>query len=140
VKTKTKPAAQVPFARKAAGLKASAAKPTLPPALEAVNSKHQAKAAIAPDLEHDQHDREVAHGPRGPPLAVRLLGKWEVMAITGVTYPTIWAWMRDGRFPRSRIVGGKSMWLSTDIDAWLVALPIRPLKGDAPVEIQPSVR
>jgi predicted DNA-binding transcriptional regulator AlpA len=53
------------------------------------------------------------------------------MTITGLSYPTLWQWMRDGRFPRSRIVGGKSMWLSTEIDAWLAGLPVRPLKGDA---------
>jgi hypothetical protein len=38
--------------------------------------------------------------------------------------------MRDGKFPRSRIVGGKSMWLLREVDDWLAALPVRPLKGD----------
>jgi predicted DNA-binding transcriptional regulator AlpA len=38
--------------------------------------------------------------------------------------------MRDGKFPRSRVVGGKSMWLSTEIDAWIAGLPVRQLKGD----------
>jgi|SRR5262249_9748750 len=66
------------------------------------------------------------------PGVVRLLGKHEVIAIAGVTYPTIWLWMRDGTFPRSRIVGGKSMWLSGEIADWLAALPVRPLKGDKP--------
>jgi prophage regulatory protein len=61
----------------------------------------------------------------------RLLSKPEVMTITGLSYPTLWAWMRAGKFPRSRIVGGKSMWLSSEIDAWLAGLPVRPLKGDA---------
>jgi predicted DNA-binding transcriptional regulator AlpA len=37
-------------------------------------------------------------------------------------------------FPRARVVGGKSMWLSSEIDEWLASLPVRPLKGDAPVE------
>jgi hypothetical protein len=37
---------------------------------------------------------------------------------------------RDGKFPRSRIVGGKSMWRSDEIKAWLDGLPLRPLKGD----------
>jgi predicted DNA-binding transcriptional regulator AlpA len=68
----------------------------------------------------------------GPP-AVRLLDKHEVMAIANCSYPTLWAWMRAGTFPRSRIVGGKSMWLSTEIDEWLAQLPVRRLKGD-PVE------
>jgi prophage regulatory protein len=60
------------------------------------------------------------------PPAARLLSKKKVLGITGLSYPTIWAWMRDGRFPRSRIVGGKSMWLSTEIDAWVAGLPVRP--------------
>jgi predicted DNA-binding transcriptional regulator AlpA len=64
------------------------------------------------------------------PGVVRLLDKHEVCAIVGATYPTIWEWMRNGKFPRSRICGGKSMWLSTEIEAWLAALPVRPLKGD----------
>jgi len=60
----------------------------------------------------------------------RLFGKPEIIAIANASFPTIWQWMRDGKFPRSRIVGGRSMWLSTDIDAWLAGLPLRPLKGD----------
>jgi predicted DNA-binding transcriptional regulator AlpA len=62
--------------------------------------------------------------------SVRLLDKATVMAITNMSFPTLWAWMRAGRFPRSRIVGGKSMWLSTEVDEWLAALQVRPLKGD----------
>jgi predicted DNA-binding transcriptional regulator AlpA len=67
----------------------------------------------------------------GPP---RLLSKADILAIANVTFPTIWAWMRAGKFPRSRIVGGKSMWLSTEIEQWLAGLPLRPLKGDADEE------
>jgi predicted DNA-binding transcriptional regulator AlpA len=63
----------------------------------------------------------------GPP---RLLDKAEVCAIANVTFPTVWAWMRAQTFPRSRVVGGKSMWLSTEVEAWLAALPVRRLKGD----------
>jgi predicted DNA-binding transcriptional regulator AlpA len=60
----------------------------------------------------------------------RLLKKTEVCALTNATFPSIWAWMRAGTFPRARVVGGRSMWLSTEVDAWLAALPVRPLKGD----------
>jgi predicted DNA-binding transcriptional regulator AlpA len=70
------------------------------------------------------------NAPRAPP-SIRLLDKTEVLAITNVTFPTVWLWMREGRFPRSRIVGGKSMWLSNEVEAWLAALPVRKLKGDA---------
>jgi predicted DNA-binding transcriptional regulator AlpA len=69
-----------------------------------------------------------ANRSQGPP---RLLDRHEVCAVANVSYPTIWTWMRAGRFPRSRIVGGKSMWLSTEIEAWMSALPVRALKGDA---------
>jgi predicted DNA-binding transcriptional regulator AlpA len=65
-----------------------------------------------------------------PPPVLRLLDKAEVCAIANVTYPTLWAWMRHGRFPRSRICGGKSMWVSSEVEAWMAALPVRPLKGD----------
>jgi predicted DNA-binding transcriptional regulator AlpA len=62
--------------------------------------------------------------------STRLLDKPEIIAIAGVTFPTIWAWMRAGKFPRARVVGGKSMWRSDEVAAWMAALPVRPLKGD----------
>ena len=69
---------------------------------------------------------DTQHAPR-----VHLLDKGEVCAIANVTFPTLWAWMRAGSFPRARVVGGKSMWRSDDVDAWLENLPVRRLKGDA---------
>ena len=66
------------------------------------------------------------------PLGVRLLSKAEVLAAVNVTYPALWKWMRDGKFPRSRLVGNKSMWLSTDVATWLANLPPCRLKGHAP--------
>ena len=50
---------------------------------------------------------------------------------SAASYPTIWLWMTRGKFPRSRIVGGKSKWLSSEVETWLAALPLRKLKGDA---------
>jgi predicted DNA-binding transcriptional regulator AlpA len=38
--------------------------------------------------------------------------------------------MRAGTFPRSRVVGGKSMWLLREIEEWMASLPVRRLKGD----------
>lgn len=63
--------------------------------------------------------------------AKRLLTKSEVCKVANASFQSIWAWMRAGTFPRSRIVGGRSMWLSTEVEQWLATLPIRPLKGDA---------
>jgi predicted DNA-binding transcriptional regulator AlpA len=64
----------------------------------------------------------------------RLLRKTEVCALANATYPSIWAWMRAGTFPRARIVGGRSMWRSDEVAAWMAALPVRRLKGDQPEE------
>lgn len=69
---------------------------------------------------------------------VRLLTKRDVIQITSVSYPTIWAWMRAGTFPRSRIVGGQSRWRSDEIEEWLATLPVRQLKGDIASELQQS--
>jgi predicted DNA-binding transcriptional regulator AlpA len=66
-----------------------------------------------------------------PSASGRLLDKAEVCRIANVTYPTLWSWMRGGKFPRARIVGGKSMWVSTEVEVWLASLPVRKLKGDA---------
>ena len=38
--------------------------------------------------------------------------------------------MRAGTFRRSRVAGGKSVWLSSEIEDWLSQLPLRQLKGD----------
>jgi len=61
---------------------------------------------------------------------LRLLDKAQVCAIANASFPTVWTWMRAGQFPRSRVCGGRSMWLSTEVEAWMAALPVRPLKGD----------
>jgi predicted DNA-binding transcriptional regulator AlpA len=60
----------------------------------------------------------------------RLLDRVQVCEIVNVTFPTLWSWMRAGTFPRSRCVGAKSMWLSSDVEAWIASLPLRRLKGD----------
>jgi predicted DNA-binding transcriptional regulator AlpA len=65
----------------------------------------------------------------GPP--VRLMSKAEVLNITGFSFPTIWKWMRAGHFPRSRVAGGRSVWRSDEVQAWLANLQVRRLKGDA---------
>ena len=74
---------------------------------------------------------------RGPP---RLLSKREVLDRVGLTYPTLWAWMRAGNFPRSRELGGRVAWLESEIEVWMNALPIRRLKGDAPAEMASMIQ
>ena len=61
----------------------------------------------------------------------RLVFKPEVLDRVGVTYQTIWQWMRRNEFPRSRVIGGKICWLEDEIEDWMRALPVKHLKGDA---------
>jgi predicted DNA-binding transcriptional regulator AlpA len=121
--TTKKPAVQVAASKKAAKLKADA------------RPQHQWLRNLSRELPplRDKPSPSApervgpAHRSQGPS---RLLDKHEVCAIAGASYPSIWSWMRNNTFPRSRIVGGRSMWLSTEVEAWLAALPLRPLKGD----------
>jgi predicted DNA-binding transcriptional regulator AlpA len=105
-----------------------------PTAKKAAASKRAARAASA------AHARAVRASPSPTPELTpeaeapsieRLLSKAEVCRIVGATFPTIWAWQRAGKFPRSRSVGGKSMWLESEVRQWMQALPVRRLKGDA---------
>jgi predicted DNA-binding transcriptional regulator AlpA len=99
-----------------------------------LNEAHITAAGLAADAAPHQRNRQHVHGARAPPVC--LVDKAQVCAIANVTFATIWAWMRAGKFPRSRVVGGKSMWLSTEVDQWLAELPVRALKGDAPTNKQ----
>jgi predicted DNA-binding transcriptional regulator AlpA len=133
--SKRPPTPQVASAAKeAAAIRANAsrAKAAALASMPSLTVTNQQESATVPA--HRAHDRQRALAPRAH--NIRLLDKREILAITNVTFPTIWAWMRAGTFPRSRVVGGKSMWLSTDIEAWLAALPVRQLKGDEPKALE----
>ena len=80
----------------------------------------QKKKNVAPSRPPEPADRPVP----------RLISKPEVLDRVGVTFPTLWAWMRAGAFPRSRDLGGRACWLESEIDAWIENRPIRRLKGD----------
>jgi predicted DNA-binding transcriptional regulator AlpA len=117
---------------KAAALKAASATTAQNTSLIEANEEHVAASGLADETDHH---RQRVHGPHGSP--VHLLDKNEILAITGVSYPTIWLWMRQGKFPRSRVIGGdggkssnKSVWRSDEVEAWIAALPVRALKGD----------
>ena len=57
----------------------------------------------------------------------RMLEKHEVLAHLGVTYPTLWAWIRTGYFPSAVLVGKKSMWYQHEVHEWLTTRPRRQL-------------
>jgi predicted DNA-binding transcriptional regulator AlpA len=60
----------------------------------------------------------------------RFIDKKQVVERVGVSYPTIWKWMRAGTFPRARVIGEKSVWLENEISTWMNTRPLRHLKDD----------
>ena len=61
----------------------------------------------------------------------KLIDRKTVLAKVPVSYPKIWAMMRDGVFPRGREVGGRTFWIEAEVDAWIDGRPVRALKSDA---------
>jgi prophage regulatory protein len=62
--------------------------------------------------------------------SVKLLSRRELLERVPISYPNIWMQMRDGKFPRSRALGGKVVWVESEIDEWITNLPVAKLKGD----------
>lgn len=58
----------------------------------------------------------------------KMIFKPEVIKLIGFTYPTLWKWMREGKFPLSFDIGSKTAWLESEIDAWLASRPRSNLK------------
>jgi prophage regulatory protein len=58
-----------------------------------------------------------------------LLSKAQVLKKIPVTAPTLWAWVRAGKFPRPRAISpNKTVWIEAEIDAWIRAQPVRNYK------------
>jgi predicted DNA-binding transcriptional regulator AlpA len=121
-------AAQVAAGNKAAATKAAnAAKAKAAALINTPGLENRTEVAATASIHN--HDSQHVHAARAPP-DFRLLTKREILDLTGVSFVTIWTWMRAGKFPRSREVGGRSMWFSTEVENWLNGLPVRKLKGD----------
>lgn len=66
----------------------------------------------------------------GSKKPIQLLTRLEVIDRVKLTYPTILNWMRVGKFPRSRAVGGRVAWVESEIDDWITNLPVAYVKTD----------
>jgi predicted DNA-binding transcriptional regulator AlpA len=65
-----------------------------------------------------------------PPPNKRFIFKGEVLErVGGVSAVCLWRWMRDGKFPGARLVGGRTAWLESDIDEWMESRPLRQYKS-----------
>jgi len=60
------------------------------------------------------------------PPAPRLIRLPEVMARVGLKRSAIYQRMSEGRFPKSRSLGGKcTVWVEAEIDAWINTVAAR---------------
>jgi predicted DNA-binding transcriptional regulator AlpA len=92
-----------------------------------IKRKQQTPAADVPVVELAADAAGDAERQRG----LRLLNRAEVVTRVKLSYPTIWAQMQAGKFPRSRMTShDRVCWLENEIDDWIENLPIRPLKGE----------
>ena len=66
----------------------------------------------------------------------RLISKRQLLERFPLSFPTIWKMMCQGRFPRARIIGGKSVWFEEEIDAFLDTLPPRRYKNAASPDVK----
>jgi predicted DNA-binding transcriptional regulator AlpA len=65
---------------------------------------------------------------------IKFLSKQEVLALIGVSYATLWTWMRDGNFPLARELVGdakrnKIVWIESEVHAWMASRPKRRPAG-----------
>ena len=57
------------------------------------------------------------------------LSKQQVLKKIPITAPTLWAWVRAGKFPRPRAISpNKTVWLASEVDEWMQARPHREYK------------
>jgi predicted DNA-binding transcriptional regulator AlpA len=123
--TAKKPAAQVEYSKKAATLKAASDASRMNVTDAAAVKEENVKGLV----------QAKTYVNRDPSAGLRLLSKPEVLEKIGVSYPCLWSWMRQGKFPRSRDLGGRIAWLESEINDWIANLPVRKLKGDVLVVI-----
>jgi predicted DNA-binding transcriptional regulator AlpA len=70
-----------------------------------------------------------------PPGSDRFLSKDEVMAMLGISYPTLWDWCHKNHFVKARVLGmgdgfkTKIGWLQSEVEAWMKSRPQRMGKG-----------
>jgi predicted DNA-binding transcriptional regulator AlpA len=73
-------------------------------------------------------------GAQEPAAPERLLTRAEVLARIPITYPTLWQWTREGRFPPPRYYGSRTFWLASEIDGWIRDMPVRKFKPLTPTK------
>jgi prophage regulatory protein len=63
--------------------------------------------------------------------ALVFLSKAQVLKKVPVTAPTLWAWVRAGKFPRPRDISpNKTVWVAAEVEQWMQSRPVKLYKSD----------
>jgi predicted DNA-binding transcriptional regulator AlpA len=62
----------------------------------------------------------------------KYIDKRQLLARVPNSYPTIWKRMKDGKFPKPRVMGGKNVWREEEVNAYLALLDIRDCYRERP--------
>ena len=70
---------------------------------------------------------------------IKLITRGEVLERLGVSYPALWGWIRDGKFPAGRSIGfGKRShvaWVESEVEEWIANRPLQLPKGYRPERV-----
>ena len=61
---------------------------------------------------------------------LRFIDKRELLTRVPYSYVTIWKWISEDSFPKSKFVGQKCVWLEHEVDAWIARQPDKELDYD----------
>jgi predicted DNA-binding transcriptional regulator AlpA len=89
----------------------------------ASNAKGSGGAASCPYALESQTSAQQAVSP-----PIRLISKRELLKRVPLSFPTIWKLIQQNRFPRAHVLGGKTVWIESEISNFLSDLPIREYK------------
>lgn len=45
-----------------------------------------------------------------------------------LTFPYVWRLIRDDKFPKGRAIGSRTVWLNSEVEAWMRERPVREYK------------
>src|SRR5262249_8832045 len=66
-------------------------------------------------------------------IPVRVLSRTQMLELVGVSYASVWTWIKAGTFPPGRALSsgtnGRIVWLEHEVNQWMLSRPARAPKG-----------
>jgi predicted DNA-binding transcriptional regulator AlpA len=88
--------------------------------------RRSTKARPQAERKPSQERKDAEEEPPDKPLI--FLSKQQVLDRIPVSGPTLWHWSRTGKFPSPRFIGSRTVWLESEVIAWMKSRPMRNYK------------